>query len=161
MLFVKKSMSIAPVLLVFAIVTSIGLSENEATVRVMRHHDGSQTVSRHYPGNHELVKKKIGANGTLQLSSHYRLDEKGNPQSGKVYDAQGKLLYKISFAFSVQTGRLVAERMFDANQKDSKTGLPLLVSETRYNYDAHGKRSKPVTRTFVKGLTAAQHFEHQ
>ena len=129
-----------------------------ATVRVMRHHDGSQTVSRHYPGNRELVKKKISANGTLQLSSHYALDAEGIPRSGKVYDGQGALLYKISFAFSRKTGRLVAERMFDAVLKDPKTGQPLLVSETRYTYDAHGRRSKPVTRTFVKGATAEQHF---
>ena len=133
----------------------------QATVRVMRHHDGSQTVSRHYPGSHELVKKKIGANGTLQLSSHYALDTEGTPRSGKVYDGQGKLLYKISFAFSLQTGRLVAERMFDAHRKDSKTNQPLLVSETRYTYDAHGKRSQPVTRTFVEGKTAEQHFGGQ
>ena len=147
--------------LVFIMFTAVVCSikaDPSSTVRVMRHHDGSQTVYRQNLGDRTLVKKKIGANGTLQLSSHYHLDDAGTPRSGKIYDAKGTLLYKISFAFSVQTDRLVAERMFDAHRIDPNTGRPLLVSETRYTYDDHGKRSQPVTRTFIAGKTAEQHF---
>lgn len=132
-----------------------------ANVRVMRHQDGSRTVYRRTPGQKTLVKKNVGTNGKIRTVTHYHMDEKGNPRACKIYDSANKLLYKVKYAYQISTGRLVAERMLHGSKLDPKTGQPLVASETRYTYDAHGNRSKPITYTFVKGKTAEELFGRQ
>ena len=127
-------------------------------VRVMKHYDGSRTMYRRTPGKKILVKKKVDPAGKIQIITHYYMDDHGNPRSCKIYNAKNTLLFKVSYAYEISTGRLVGERMFHANKKDPKTGQPLIASETRYTYDAQGNRSKPVTFTFVKGKTAEEVF---
>lgn len=126
--------------------------------RMMRHQDGSSTVYRRTPGQKTLVKKNIGSDGKVRIVTHYYIDDYGNPRACKIYNASDKLLYKVSYAYEISTGRLVGERMFHAGKKDPKSGAPLVASETRYTYDAQGNRSKPITFTFVKGKTAEELF---
>ena len=126
--------------------------------RLMRHQDGSQTVYKRSTGQKNLVKKKIGADGQIKLSTHYFMDDRGNPRACKIYNSKNSLLYKVSYAYQRSTGKLVAENMYDAQRKNPKTGKNILVSQTRYTYDAHGNRSRPLTYTFVDGKSAEDYF---
>lgn len=126
-------------------------------VRVMKHQDGSRTFYRRAPEQSTLVKKTTGPNGSIRSVTHYYIDDNGNPRSCKIFDSRNKLLFKVSYAYQISTGRLLAERMYYADKKDAK-GNPYLASETRYSYDAQGNRSKPITVTFAKGKTAEEIF---
>lgn len=127
-------------------------------VRVMRHQDGSRTLYRRTPGKKTLVKKNVGTDGKVRTVTQYHMDDYGNPRACKIYDSSNKLLFKVSYAYEISTGRLVAERMLYADKVQTKTGQPLVASETRYTYDAQGNRSKPITITFMKGKTAEELF---
>ncbi len=127
--------------------------------RVMKHQDGSRTYYKRSMGKDKtLVKKNVGADGNVRLITHYYMDDLGNPRSCKIYNAGNKLLFKVSYGYQASTGRLMKERMFFADKVDSKSGQPLIASETRYTYDAQGNRSKPMVFTFVKGQTAETLF---
>jgi len=126
--------------------------------RVMRHEDGSKTYYRRTTGQNRLVKKNVGVDGRVRLITHYFIREDGNPTGCKIYDSQNALLFKVSYAYNISTGRLMAERMFSARKLDPKTGKPMCVSETRYTYDAQGNRSQPRVFTFVKGKMAEEMF---
>lgn len=126
--------------------------------RLMRHQDGSQTVYRRTPGKKSLVKKNIGVNGKVRVVTHYHMDDHGNPRGCKIYDSQNNLMFKVSYGYQISTGRLLAEVMTHASKKDPQTAKPLVVSETRYTYDAQGNRSKPIVFTFVEGERAEDAF---
>lgn len=146
-------------LLCLPAMSQIGTWEAQGpNARVMRHQDGSRTVYRRTPGDKILVKKNVGINGKVRLVTKYFMDNYGNPRSCKIYDSSDTLIYKVAYAYEISTGRLMAERMFHAEKKDPKSGNPILVSETRYTYDAQGNRSKPITYTFIKGKTAEEVF---
>lgn len=126
-------------------------------VRIKRHQDGSRTVFQRSPDDRTLVKRTFGANGHLKMVSVYRVDARGNPLACKIFDGRKSLLYKVAYGYNKNTGRLEAERMYDARavRKDpndpSKEG-PIRVMY--YNYDAQGNATAPEVYTFNKGLRA-------
>ncbi len=125
-------------------------------VRVMRNQDGSSTVFRRSPDNRTLTKKTLTAQGTVQSITVYRMDPEGNPRSCKIYDGQNQELFKVSYGYDKQYGRLVEERMFDSRVKriDPNTGNEMPVRRFLYTYDAQGNRSRPVSIVLTPGKKA-------
>ena len=133
-------------------------------VRIKRHQDGSRTVFQRSPDDRQLVKRTFRANGALKMISVYRIDARGNPLACKIYDGSKSLLYKVSYGYNRETGRLEAERMFDARVQRLDPNNPRKETPIRvmyYNYDAQGKATAPEVYTFNKGLRAEDVFGKQ
>lgn len=137
--------------------------EDGPNVRIKRHQDGSRTVFRRSPDDRTLVKRTFGPNGAEKMIVVYVVDAQGNPRSCKIWDGRKTLLYKVAYGYSKTSGRLEAERMFDARAKriDAKTGRETPIRVMYYNYDAQGKATAPEVYTFQKGLTAEEVFGNQ
>lgn len=125
-------------------------------VRVLRQQDGSKTVFTRSPDNLTLTKKTFSPNATLELITVYRTDANGNPLSCKIFDGQKVEIYKVSYGYRKNDGKLVEERMFDSRVKrrDPATGQEMPVRRMVYTYDADGKRSKPMAITLIPGAKA-------
>ncbi len=129
-------------------------------VRIKRHQDGSRTVFRRSPDDRTLVKRTWGINGAVKMNVVYRLSAQGNPLSCKIFDGRETLLFKVSYGYSKTTGRLEAEKMFDARAKriHPKTGKEAPVRIMYYNYDAQGNTTAPEVYTFNEGKRAEEVF---
>ena len=132
-------------------------------VRIKRHQDGSKTVFRRSPDDRTLVKRTWGSTGAVKMIVVYRLNPQGNPMACKIFDGREALLYKVSYGYSKTSGRLEAERMFDARAKrlHPKTGKEAPVRIMYYNYDAQGNTTAPAVYTFNEGETAEDFFGPQ
>jgi hypothetical protein len=133
-------------------------------VRIKRHQDGSRTVFRRSPDDRTLVKRTFGPNGAEKMIVVYIINPQGNPLSCKIWDGRKNLLYKVSYGYNKSTGRLEAERMFDArafrrDPKNPSKEMPVRVMY--YNYDAQGNPTRPEVYTFQKGLKAEEVFGNQ
>ncbi len=131
-------------------------------VRIKRHEDGSRTVFQRSPDDRTLVKRTFGPDGHLRMVAVYRVDASGNPLACKIFDGQKSLLFKVAYGYNKKSGRLEAERMWDARVKrfpdknnPTKEG-PVRVMY--YNYDAEGTATAPEVYTFNKGLRAEDVF---
>ena len=126
-------------------------------VRIKRHQDGSRTVFRRSPDDRNLVKRTWGTNGAVKMIVVYRLNAQGDPLACKIYDGKEALLYKVSYGYSKSTGRLQAERMFDARalRTDPQTGKETPIRVMYYNYDAQGNSTAPEVDPF-KGWKKAE-----
>ena len=129
-------------------------------VRFMRHQDGTRTEFRRSPDDRIHTKKTFNSNGALVLVSVYRMDPQGNPRSCKIYDGRKTLLYKVSYGYHRNHGRLVAEDMFDARSQriNPNTGKEIPVRRMYYTYDAQGSRSRPICYNFLEGKRAEEIF---
>lgn len=129
-------------------------------VRIKRHQDGSRTVFRRSPDDRTLVKRTWGINGAVKMIVVYRLNAQKEPLACKIYDGRESLLYKVSYGYSKTTGRLQAERMFDARalRTDPRTGKETPIRVMYYNYDAQGNSTAPEVYTFKKGKNAEEVF---
>lgn len=130
-------------------------------VRIKRHEDGSRTVFQRSPDDRALVKRTFGANGNLIKVTRYIVDDAGNPRSCKIWDGAKNLLYKVSYGYNRNTGRLEAERVFDARVQRFDANNPSEESPVRimyYNYDAQGNATAPEVYTFNEGMRAEDIF---
>jgi hypothetical protein len=127
-------------------------------VRVMHNDDGSRTVFTRSPDNRVLTKRTFTGNGALSLLTIYRMDKHGNPTGCKIFDGRKTELYKTSYGYHKDTGKLVEERMFDSRVKriNPDTGEEMPVRRFIYNYDALGNRSAPIAITLIPGKTAEE-----
>ncbi|MDG0994189.1 MAG: hypothetical protein P8O22_05600 [Akkermansiaceae bacterium] len=169
-------------LLSFATVFLItGISENaysqnqkkKQSVRMMRNDDGSFTEFRR-SSNERILEKRIlapqeGGNGELAttVSFIYRKDIHGRLRSCKIHDAIGTILYRVSYGYHKDTGRLDREYMFDAQVKRTYTiigadGKPTNVEKPvrrlYYRYDAQGRPAKPIAICLPPGKRAEELF---
>lgn len=138
-----------------------GWEKNGPNVRIKRHQDGSRTVFQRSPNDRTLVKRTFGPNGALTMVAVYRVNAQGNPLACKIYDGRKSLLYKVAYGYSKTTGRLEAERMFDArafrkDPRDPSKETPVRVMY--YNYDAQGNSTAPEVYTFNQGKKAEDVF---
>lgn len=126
-------------------------------VRVMRHQDGSRTIFSRTPDQRTLVKRTFGANRVLNMVTVYRMDEFGNPLSCKIYDGQKQELFKGSYGYHKETGRLIEERLFDSRAKriDPETSKEMPVRRFIYTYDAQGNRNHPFAINLLPGKKSA------
>lgn len=132
-------------------------------VRIKRHQDGSRTVFQRSPNDRILVKKRYSGDKTdnLRLVTVYWLDQHGNERACKIWDGKKNLLFKVAYAYNQHTGRLEAERMYDARTErfdvnDTSKEAPVRVMY--YNYDAQGNPTAPEVYTFKEGQLAEEVF---
>lgn len=132
-------------------------------VRIKRHQDGSRTVFQRSPDDRTLVKRTFGSNGALKKVAVYRVNAQGNPLACKIFDGRKSLLYKVAYAYHRTSGRLEAERMYDARavRTDPKTGQEAPIRVMYYNYDARGNSTAPEVYTFNEGVRAGDVFGNQ
>ncbi|MEO5914319.1 MAG: Amuc_1099 family pilus-like system protein [Luteolibacter sp.] len=124
-------------------------------VRVIRHQDGSRSVFVRSPDKRSLVRKTYSANGSLAMVTVYKMDDAGNPLDTRISDARGEEIFRVSYGYHKETGRLVEELMFDSRVKrvSPDTGREMPVQKVVYFYDADGKRSAPVVYNYPPGKT--------
>lgn len=129
-------------------------------VRVTRHDDGGRTLFIRTPDKLTLTKKTFTADGVLCMVTIYRMDANGNPLGCKILDGQKSELFKVSYGYHKEDGRLMEERMFDSRVKriDPKDGKEMPVHRFIYTYDAQGKRSAPISITLTPGKNANEVF---
>lgn len=143
-------------------------------VRMMRNEDGSFTEFSKSSDERVITRKNYSdsnkANGerVLRMSIIYRKDVFGKLRSGRIHDGTGKILYRVVYGYHKETGRLVAENMFDARVKrtqvvtDPDTGkakeVEMPVRKLFHRYDAQGRRAKPIVFTLPAGKLADELF---
>jgi hypothetical protein len=168
------SISLKPLitLCTLALLTSAGISsaqkkivpEANAHVRLMKNSDGSTTQFKRDINNTTLEKstfiEKQNGEKIIRTRTTYVRDKQGRLRSGVIEDGQRIKLYKLRYGYDPQTGRLIAENMFDArtirrnDPKDPRKETP--VRALRYSYDAQGQRSRPSVYVGVAGRTAEE-----
>lgn len=147
--------------------------DKKQNVRMMRNEDGSITEFRRSSDERVLEKRtygeRPGGNGerVLRMSVIYRKDVHGRLRTGKVYDGKGQILYRVIYGYHRETGRLVAENMYDAQVKRTVTvtgadGKPAMVEKPVrrlfYQYDAQGRPTKPIVFCLPPGKRAEKLF---
>ncbi|MFU8893061.1 MAG: hypothetical protein ACNA8L_05475 [Luteolibacter sp.] len=151
----------------FLCVAGASIAENDGfdavdgpNVRVTRHEDGGRTVFTRSPDQRTLTKRTFGASRNLTMITVYRMDENGNPLSCRIYDGQRQELYKASYGYHRENGRLIEERMFDARVKriDPATGREMPVRRFIYTYDEQGNRNHPIAINLLEGKKAEEVF---
>lgn len=131
-------------------------------VRIMRHRDGTNTEYRRSNDEKTLVKKRIsgtkGGRAAILTTTIYRMDNRGNPLSCKIFDGKENLLYKVAYGYHRVTGQLVAEDMFDARvpQIDPKSGKEVPVRRMYWFYDNAGNVTKAFSFVWRKGEYAEE-----
>lgn len=121
-------------------------------VRILRGDDGSKTIFKRLPNQNAMIKSTYDPNGVLTSQAHYRNVKNTNLLgSCKIYDAQNKEIFKVSYAYD-KFGRLTQERMYDsASNKLARIFL--------YSYDEQGNRLKPRAITYTnEGLQVKDRF---
>lgn len=138
-------------------------SESNHLSRITRNRDGSTTEFKRNPGNSKLEKRTYveKANGEQVTRSRtiYRRDKFGNLRNGAIYDGLNTIIFRVVYGYHRDTGRLIAENMYDARVRrtkaiDPKTEEP--VRATRYTYNAQGERSAPLTFISKAGRTSEE-----
>jgi hypothetical protein len=147
--------------------------KKKQNVRMMRNEDGSITEFRRSSDERVLEKRtygeRPGGNGerVLRFSVIYRKDVQGRLRTGKVYDGAGEILFRVQYGYHRETGRLVAENMYDARQKRTRVvngpdGKPMEVEKVirrlYYRYDAQGRPAKPIVFCAPEGEYAEKLF---
>jgi hypothetical protein len=131
--------------------TKAGWEANGPFVRVLRGEDGSRTEFRREPNNRVLTKRTFSAGGSLVALTEYRMDERGNPRSCKIYDGKNNELFKVRYGYDRNTGKLMEEQMFDSRVRhlNPENGEEMPVRRFIYTYDANGQRSKPIAIVLI------------
>ena len=136
-------------------------SKNKHLARITRNRDGSVTEFKRDPGNTTLVKRtyveKENGEQVTRSKTVYRRDKFGNLRSGIIYDGRNNKLFRIVYGYHADTGRLIAENMYDARVKRTSPLDPNKeepVRATRYSYDTRGNRSAPIVFTSQAGRTS-------
>jgi hypothetical protein len=134
-------------------------------VRVMRHRDGTDTAYHRSNDEKTLIKKRIsdvkGGRNSILTTTVYRMDERGNPLSCKIFDGKENLLFKVRYGYHRETGRLVAEDMFDARapKEDPESGEEIPIRRMYWFYDGAGNVSKAYSFVFREGEYAEDAFD--
>lgn len=133
-------------------------------VRIMRHRDGTSTEYRRSSDEKTLTKKRLsgtkGGRNAILTTTLYRMDRRGNPLSCKIFDGKENLLYKVAYGYHRETGRLVAEDMFDARvpQIDPKSTKEVPVRRMYWFYDGAGNVTKAFSFVWRKGEYAEEKY---
>lgn len=150
------------------------ISTSKKNVRIMHNEDGTYTEFSRSSDERVIERRTYGdrpggsGDRVLRMSIIYRKDIHGKLRSGVVYDGSGTKLYRIVYGYHKRTGNLVAEDMFDARAKrtrtltDQQTGKPyekeIPVRYLRYRYDAQGRQQKPIVFCLPAGKLAEELF---
>ena len=140
------------------------VSKSKHLSRITQNRDGSITEFTRNANNTVLEKKTYTdkANGERVMSSRvlYRRHNKhGYLVSGSVCDGLGTKLFRVVYGYHKDTGRLVAENMYDARVRRTFKEDPTKeepVRATRYHYTPQGERSAPIVFTSQAGKTSEE-----
>jgi hypothetical protein len=121
--------------------------------------DGSREYFSRTRDMRTITKQTKGADGTLRLTTVYRLSPQGNPLNCKIYDGKGVELFKSRYGYDPKPGltygKLLEEQMFDARVKRTDaSGREIPVRRFLYTYDAQGNRNAPMAITLIPGKDA-------
>lgn len=140
------------------------LDEDGSHVRIKRNSDGTSTQYKRDHTNTQLeqtsfVEKENGEKVT-RTRTVYRRDKDGRLRSGIIEDGGKNKLYRIIYGYHKDTGRLIAENMYD-DRVIRKNDIKDLSKETpiralRYTYNPQGERSKPIIFSAQPGKTAEE-----
>lgn len=139
-------------------------------VRIKRSdQDGSYVVFERTPDDQKLIKTTRDVNDVIKMRAIYYRNPKGFLTLGRIYDGQGKQLYRVRYGYDKTTGLLVAEDMFDDRVKfhfpdkvDAKGNLvEMPVRRIYYFYDADGNQSKAIALVPNKGAKAEDVFKNK
>lgn len=134
-------------------------------VRLMRHRDGTTTEYRRSNDERTLVKRRHsgvkGGRNSVLTTTIYRMDRRGNTLSCKIFDGKENLLYKVSYGYHRENGRLVAEDMYDARvpQIDPKTNKETPIRRMYWFYDGAGNITKAFSFVWRKGQYAEELYD--
>ncbi len=136
-----------------------GLEVKGPYASVKTNKDGSREFFSRTRDMRAITKQTKSADGTLRLTTVYRLSKQGNPLTCDIFDGKGTRLYKSRYGYDPKPGltygKLVEEQMFDARVKRvdaNRQEIP--VRRFLYTYDAQGNRNAPIAITLVPGKDA-------
>ena len=151
-----------------------GVNAPKNNVRIMHNEDGTYTEFRRSPDERIIERRTYGdrpgggGDRVLHMLIVYRKDAYGKLRSGIVYDGAGTKLYRIVYGYHKREGNLVAEDMFDARVKRTKTMTDPVTKKPyeqeypvrylRYRYDAQGRQMKPIVICLPAGKRAEELF---
>ena len=151
-----------------------GVDAPKNNVRIMHNEDGTYTEFRRSPDERIIERRTYGdrpgggGDRVLHMLIVYRKDAYGKLRSGIVYDGAGTKLYRIVYGYHKRDGNLVAEDMFDARVKRTKTMTDPVTKKPfeqeypvrylRYRYDAQGRQMKPIVICLPAGKRAEELF---
>lgn len=151
-----------------------GVDAPKNSVRIMHNEDGTYTEFRRSPDERIIERRTYGdrpgggGDRVLHMLIVYRKDAYGKLRSGIVYDGAGTKLYRIVYGYHKRDGNLVAEDMFDARVKRTKTLTDPVTKKPfeqeypvrylRYRYDAQGRQMKPIVICLPAGKRAEELF---
>lgn len=140
-----------------------GLEVQGPYASVKTNKDGTREYFSRTRDMRSITKQTKGADGTLRLTTVYRLSPQGNPLTCDIYDGKGTRLFKSRYGYDPKPGltygKLVEEQMFDARVKRTdESGREIPVRRFLYTYDAQGNRNAPISITIVPGKTAEEVF---
>jgi len=151
-----------------------GIDAPKNNVRIMHNEDGTYTEFRRSPDERIIERRtygdRVGGSGdrVLRMLVIYRKDAFGKLRSGIVYDGAGSKLYRIVYGYHKRDGSLVAEDMFDARVKRTRTVTDPVTKKPfeqeypvrylRYRYNAQGRQMKPIVVCLPPGKKAEELF---
>jgi len=140
-----------------------GLEVKGPYASVKTNKDGSREFFSRTRDMRTITKQTKGADGTLRLTTVYRLSPQGNPLTCDIFDGKGTRLFKSRYGYDPKPGltygKLVEEQMFDARVKRTDDqGQEIPVRRFLYTYDAQGNRNAPISITTIPGKTAQEVF---
>jgi hypothetical protein len=138
-----------------------GLEVKGPYASVKTNKDGSREYFSRTRDMRAITKQTKSADGTLRLTTVYRLSKQGNPLTCDIFDGKGTRLFKSRYGYDPKPGltfgKLVEEQMFDARVKRADaTGQEIPVRRFLYTYDAQGNRNAPMSITTIPGKTAEE-----
>lgn len=136
-----------------------GLEVKGPYASVKTNKDGSREYFSRTRDMRTITKKTKGADGTLRLTTVYRLSKQGNPLTCDIFDGKGTRLFKSRYGYDPKPGltygKLVEEQMFDARVKRvNAENQEIPVRRFLYTYDAQGNRQAPMSITLIPGKDA-------
>ena len=102
--------------------------------KTILHSDGTRNDSVSDPNTREMEQKTFDANNVLILRRHYRLNERGQPVMGNIYDGSGNLVARSQSFFDAY-GRLQEERLSNLQGE--------VYQQVIHEYDDKGEAKKP------------------
>jgi hypothetical protein len=102
--------------------------------KTILHTDGTRTESVSDPNTGEMEQKTFDASGVLILRRLYRLNERGLPIMGNIYDGAGNLVARAQSYFDA-FGRLQEERLSNLQGE--------VFQQVVHEYDEKGTAKKP------------------
>ncbi|MDG1358331.1 MAG: hypothetical protein P8P36_09075 [Akkermansiaceae bacterium] len=151
-----------------------GIEAPKNNVRIMHNQDGTYTEFSRSPDERVIERRTYGdrlkgsGDRVLRMLVVYRKDAFGKLRSGIVYDGAGSKLYRIVYGYHKRDGSLVAEDMFDARVKRTRTVTDPVTKKPveqeypvrylRYRYNAQGRQMKPIVVCLPPGKKAEELF---